>query len=45
LPLPKTMANVKDRRRHVSLVKRRSTEEEQVMKRVAKVVRDVIGRA
>jgi hypothetical protein len=37
------MANAKDRRRHVCLVKRRSTEEAEVMKRVAKVIRDVIG--
>jgi DNA-binding transcriptional LysR family regulator len=45
LPLPKAMANPKDRRRHVCIVKRRSTEEADVMKRVAKVVRDVVGRS
>ena len=44
LPLPRAIANPKDRRRSVCLVKRRSTVEAEAMKRIAKVIREVLAR-
>lgn len=43
LPLPRAIANAKDRSWTVSLVKRRSTEEATLAKRIARVLRDVCG--